>query len=318
MADAAPGTLRTRRDVWKLPAGDQTLDWYGKAVAQLKTKPIADPTSWRYQAAIHDYHVQTDPLRSPSDQLPANRSQFWLQCQHGCSYFLPWHRAYLFYFEQLIAATVVGLGGPPGWSLPYWNYSDPSNQRARQLPPGFYQGGVSNPLYVAQRAPGANDGQAIAEDDDVSLNCLMVDHVYYGADDGSGGGFGGAQGNPFHNGTHPGGLELTPHGSMHVAVGGSGNNAGWMSSFDTAALDPIFWLHHANIDRLWQVWLNRDQSHANPNDSRWLGQTFQFHDASGTVAAMTPQQVLDTTVAPLLYQYEDVSDPFASAPGTGA
>ena len=28
---------------------------------------------------------------------------------------------------------------------------------------------------------------------------------------------------------------------------------------DTAALDPIFWLHHANIDRLWSVWIARDQ-----------------------------------------------------------
>ena len=30
---------------------------------------------------------------------------------------------------------------------------------------------------------------------------------------------------------------------------------GWMSAFATAAQDPIFWLHHANIDRLWEAWL---------------------------------------------------------------
>ncbi|HVH79272.1 MAG TPA: tyrosinase family protein [Stellaceae bacterium] len=314
----ANGALRTRHDVWKLPAGDTTLQWYGQAVAQLKTKPISDPTSWRYQAAIHDYTPQTDPLRTAGDQIPTNRGQFWQQCQHGCSYFLPWHRAYLFYFEQLIAATVVSLGGPAGWSLPYWNYSDASNPQARQLPPGFYQGGAGNPLYVAQRAPGANDGQVIAGDDDVALDCLTVDHVYYGADDGTGGGFGGAAGNPFHNGSSPGGLELTPHGTIHVAVGGSGQSAGWMSSFDTAALDPLFWLHHANIDRLWQVWLNRDPSHTNPTDARWLGQRFQFHDSTGAAVTMTPQQVLDTTAAPLGYQYEDVTDPFAAAPATGA
>lgn len=310
MANAASGPLRTRRDVWKLPPGDTTLEWYGKAVAELQTRPISDPTSWRYQAAIHDYNTATDPFRSPNDRLPANRAQFWRQCQHGCSYFLPWHRAYLFFFEQIVAAAVVKLGGPAGWTLPYWNYSDDKNPRARELPPAFYRG-ADNPLRVEQRAPGANDGEAVAGDEDVSLNCLRVDHVYFGADDGAGGGFGGAPGNPFHNGTRPGGLELTPHGSMHVAVGGTGNNAGWMSSFDTAALDPIFWLHHSNIDRLWEVWLRRDPEHTNPNDPRWRGQSFRFHDADGAVVTMNPGQVLDTTAAPLSYRYEDVSDPFA-------
>ena len=34
MANAASGPLRTRRDVWKLPPGDTTLEWYGKAIAE--------------------------------------------------------------------------------------------------------------------------------------------------------------------------------------------------------------------------------------------------------------------------------------------
>ena len=44
---------------------------------------------------------------------------------------------------------------------------------------------------------------------------------------------------------------------VHVLVGGSDPNSnlpGLMSDPDTAGLDPIFWLHHANIDRLWEVW----------------------------------------------------------------
>jgi hypothetical protein len=32
---------------------------------------------------------------------------------------------------------------------------------------------------------------------------------------------------------------------------------GWMLDPSLAALDPIFWLHHANVDRLWEVWLQR-------------------------------------------------------------
>jgi tyrosinase len=317
MANSTSGALRTRRDVWKLPAGDTTLEWYGKAVVELKTRPISDPTSWRYQAAIHDYTQDTDPLRTPSDTLPSDWTTFWQQCQHGCAYFLPWHRAYLFYFEQLVAAAVLKLGGPADWSLPYWNYSDPTNPRARELPPAFYQGGTTNPLYVAQRSRAANVGQPLAEDPDVDLSCLN-DDMFYGADDGGGGGFGGPNtGNPVHSGNQTGGLEGVPHGTMHIAVGGTGRSAGWMSSFDTAALDPIFWLHHSNIDRLWEVWLRRDSSHANPSDSRWLGQSFQFHDVTGAVTSITPQQVLDAAAAPLSYLYEDVSDPFATPTPSG-
>jgi tyrosinase len=130
-------SIRTRRDVWKIPANDTTLEWYAKAVAALWDKPFDDPLSWRYQGAIHDYNPADDPLKKPGDQPPADDDRFRRLCQHGSTYFLPWHRVYLFYFEQLIATTVVQLGGPVGWSLPYWNYSDQNNPNARQLPPTF-------------------------------------------------------------------------------------------------------------------------------------------------------------------------------------
>ena len=42
-----------RRDVWKLPAGDTTLEWYGKAVEALRKRALTEPNSWRYLAAMH-------------------------------------------------------------------------------------------------------------------------------------------------------------------------------------------------------------------------------------------------------------------------
>ena len=50
-----------------LPAGDDTLLWYGKAIAAMRKKPIADPTSWRYQSAIHEYFRKEDPNASAAD-----------------------------------------------------------------------------------------------------------------------------------------------------------------------------------------------------------------------------------------------------------
>jgi len=41
------------------------------------------------------------------------------------------------------------------------------------------------------------------------------------------------------------------HGAVHVYVGG---RAGHMSQVPLAAYDPIFWAHHAMIDRLWRMW----------------------------------------------------------------
>jgi tyrosinase len=66
-------------------------------------------------------------------------------------------------------------------------------------------------------------------------------------------------------------LDFGLHGNVHVLVGNSQN----MGSVPWAASDPIFWLHHANIDRLWASWNKAGLQ--NPH----LSQTFSFADKSG-------------------------------------
>lgn len=41
------------------------------------------------------------------------------------------------------------------------------------------------------------------------------------------------------------------HNSIHGEVGG---NVGHMAELDYSAFDPVFWLHHANVDRLFAIW----------------------------------------------------------------
>ena len=50
-------------------------------------------------------------------------------------------------------------------------------------------------------------------------------------------------------------LEGQPHGVMHCAVG-DGCSIPHMGWVPLAGNDPLFYMHHANIDRLWQCWLN--------------------------------------------------------------
>lgn len=306
-------SVRVRKDVWKLSPWHQILEWYAKAITDMQARPVNDPTSWRYQAAIHDYIPANDPNATPGEHLPSDQKRFWRKCQHHSWFFLPWHRMYLACFEQIVAATVLKLGGPSDWALPYWNYSDSKNPDARKLPPAFraptLPGGAPNPLRITQRAPDCNLGNEIADAAEVDLSRCLSDPQFPAHPHGGSVGFGGPESKFNHSQGRVGDVEQLPHNSMHGAVGGSD---GYMSAFETAALDPLFWLHHANIDRLWEVWRVRDPGHVNPTGGVWATLNFEFHAGDGSIVKFAASDVVDTTAARLGYRYEDVADPLAA------
>ncbi|MEP6915128.1 MAG: tyrosinase family protein [Acidobacteriota bacterium] len=303
---------RIRKNVWKLKSTDKTLVLYERAVTAMQQKPIADSGSWRFQGAIHEYRRQFDPLATSTDVLPraADQKKFWNQCQHGSWYFLSWHRMYLHHFESIVAAEVKKIDPSVDWTLPYWNYSDDADPNARLLPPTFRSAkkadGTANALFVGSRTPACNAGQPFADDADVAIAGPLREPDFVSLAFGTG--FGGPQTTFMHGGQLIGSLEVSPHGNMHMAIGGL------MQQFFTAALDPIFWLHHANIDRLWQVWLDRDRTHTNPASVWPTAVRFYFIDAAGARIKMSSRQVIDTTAVPLSYTYDDTSDPLSAVP----
>jgi tyrosinase len=326
-----------RRDVLKLPKTDKTLEWYSKAVDVLKAEPITDVTSWWSLGAMHGidvdvwkgFHFIKSTPTPPSGSL-------WKQCQHQTWYFLPWHRGYLVAFERILRDVIANkLKGPKDWTLPYWDYSD-GGAAARQLPAAFAKAtGTTKGLFVPQRYGTGTKGhpQSPIKMDSrvVAVDRTMTQRFFEGSNTGSPG-FGGLKTPCSHGDDHSpfGVLEGQPHGPVHVALGGGDTNSsnptdwGLMTNPDTAALDPIFWLHHANIDRLWGKWLRQKRKptdpsdvFANPTDTDWLDgpqdRQFVMPRPDGTTYHFTARDVLDTKAPALDYIYDDESAPPPSA-----
>ena len=285
--------VRVRKNVLTLAPDGPELTWYSRAVAEMRKRPADDPLSWAYQANVHG-------TISPP---PAAQRNFWRQCQHQTWFFLPWHRGYLVIFEEVVAKFVADLGGPADWALPYWNYSAP-DPNALLLPAAFVPSnladGSDNPLWAQRGSPGADVNLG---PEDVDLGALTDNHFVGGAG-GASPGFGGPQTGFSHAGGVNGDLENVPHNAVHGTIGGL------MGDPRTAAQDPVFWLHHANIDRLWEVWIKRDNANKNPTLNAWLtGTAFQLQDSAGGVYKFSSKDVMDTKVLRHGYIYDDVSDP---------
>lgn len=149
---------------------------------------------------------------------------------HG---FLPWHRCYLLDLERALQAI------NPAVTLPYWKF----DQRAPNLFSNSFMGvpfAPSNPLSnwatdgtiplvdrtpffntSTQSAPGSPGFALISETATIAL------------------------GNSF-SGFRV--MEGTPHGAAHVSFDG------FLDNTNTAPKDPLFFLLHCNVDRLWAKW----------------------------------------------------------------
>ena len=324
--------MLTRSNVWEL-GGDwaDPILWYARGVAAMKARALAEPTSWRFYGAIHGLDPQLWQVLgylSQSDQLPSDAlvQRFWRQCQHGSWYFLPWHRGYLLALEANVRAAVVKLGGPTTWTLPYWNYFKPNEN---PLPPAFASpdwpdGQGNNPLFVPQRYGPNNDGNVFVPVDQINLAALN-DPDFTGVASGGSPGFGGVDTGFEHGGQVHGGIETQPHDWVHGLVGGGDPQnpqlPGLMSDPDTAGLDPIFYLHHANIDRLWEVWRENPATHVDPTDPNWLGgpgsigdRIFSMPMPDGNPWDYTPADMTD--LGKLGYTYDDLS-PASPVPQPG-
>jgi tyrosinase len=302
-------TLYVRKEIHTYAPDSDFIKAYRKGVETMQARPASDKTSWLFQANMHGIPINdgSDQICSPGPPEPAPGLD---DCQHGSFFFLSWHRMYLYYFERILRDA----SGDSDFALPYWNYA-PSDQRA--IPAVFREPTTGNSLYVSERGPGVNDGDDVISDADASAELALSRIPFYlPAPDPPANSFGGRiVPAPVHYANFYGQLERIPHNVIHNDLGGE---TGWMAWPECAARDPIFWLHHANIDRLWQVWLDQGGGRVNPTDQDlWMNHEFIFYDVGGVEVKMSGKQVLDTAVQ-LHYRYEQPPSPAAQALGATA
>lgn len=284
---------------------------YKTAVGKMMNQiPAGDPTSWIFQWYTHA--VKTPPgkaaeLNTIYPNPSANKTlaqAVWNTCQAHFAptavketYFLPWHRMFVYFFERIIRKH----SGNPNFTLPYWNYSAAGANHGK-IPPEFRA--LASSLFKPNRNTHAlnpafanvNAGQPIDQFSPGILSTSILSQCNY---------------KPTGQ-TIPGfnmGLDQGLHGNIHVYVGNGTNN---MGTIPWAAGDPVFWMHHCNIDRLWASW-NR-AGRQNPtalNDPGWWNKTFQFADENGQPITLAIHDV--NTIAQLGYKY-DAYEPVPACP----
>ncbi|KAJ3038811.1 hypothetical protein HDV00_000299 [Rhizophlyctis rosea] len=213
-----------------------------------------------YTPEQRDQYVQaiqclrrTPSRMSPSIRSPSAYDDFvyvhW-QAQdqaHNTAVFPPWHSVFLSIYETALNSC--------GWSepLPYWDWSydsqEPENSElwsprwfggngnGRCISTGFLANQQAtfptphciNRNWDIEASASASDGDAMigAQFPEVAMEYLTSVSTYDDL-------------------RHA--LEDHPHNSVHSAVGGD------LSDPRTSTNDPVFFMHHANIDRWWRKW----------------------------------------------------------------
>jgi tyrosinase len=181
---------------------------------------------------------------------------------HSLDAFLPWHRAYLLDLERELQLV------DPAVALPYWRFEAPAPRLfsadflgAPAAAPSDLGGppptlSAANPLrswtidgtlgidrhprFEDPRASAASPqpGRTVVDEQTLLLFAAQQDLDYAYED------VPGEDGEPGFRDF----VEFDPHGLAHVSF------TGFIRSPGTAAGDPLFFLLHCNVDRIWALW----------------------------------------------------------------
>lgn len=191
----------------------------------------ASPTGYQALAA---YHGEPADCKAPDGSTV-------VCCLHGMPTFPLWHRLYLVQFEQAMASHGSTLG------VPYWDWTqpvdhlpelvshplfmDPSSHKAKKNV--FYSGDITFENKVTARAVDTRLFQASKGGNNFLLEGVLSaleqeDYCRFEVQ-----------------------FEVA-HNPIHYLVGGRFTHS--MSSLEYTSYDPLFFLHHSNVERLFVIW----------------------------------------------------------------
>ncbi|KAJ8629165.1 hypothetical protein MRB53_022488 [Persea americana] len=276
---------------------------YEKAIALMKALPADDPRNFTQQANIHCAYCNGayDQVGFPDLELQVHNG--WL--------FLPFHRFYLYFYEKILGKLI----GDETFALPFWNWDAPDG-----MPMPSMYANSSSPLYDKLRDakhqpptlvdldynfqdPTNTDMQQISSNLSVMYQQVVSNgktaELFMGA--------------AYRAGGEPdpgaGSLENVPHGPIHIWTGDRTQpNTENMGNFYSAGRDPIFFAHHSNVDRMWDVWKTLGGKRKDFTDADWLNAGFLFYDENKQLVQVTVKDCRNS--ADLRYTYQDVGIPW--------
>ncbi|KAI8922663.1 hypothetical protein BC831DRAFT_474817 [Entophlyctis helioformis] len=257
----------TRSEWRQLSAGQQQA--YLRALDGVKNRPPSaggNPAQWNLEQFTKLHWDMQNPT-------------------HGFAAFFPYHRRYLYWFERALRTV------DPSVSIPYWDWTlDSQNPAASDIlsPRAFGGNGRASDNCVADGVT-AQWTYTYPAPAPCLKRCSRWS-ILWGA---------GAVNNIITGQTTFGGfrsrVEGGPHASVHDQGGG---DCGYLSRMSSPN-DPIFFLHHAMIDRIWWRWQTKC-------DGQYQ---YSYNNDNADPADLMPyfnepvSSVLDTRAGPLCYVY---------------
>jgi polyphenol oxidase len=263
---------------------------------------VDNPLQWDQWVATHARHCTESGPGVPQ--------------VHWSWHFLPWHRAYLWFFERHLANIVTTVLHEDGdrFALPYWdwiNHKEIPNTRERekQGKPSPLFGydlslesmnesdnlGFDNmALWDGYRAPTLQNPRMDPKNEkspkskeEIEATLVFMSQQYIdlmlmtpwdlfmgkpdiSRDDGQGV------------------LERYPHNNGHDWVGCRQGKNRDMGTLRYAALDPIFFMHHGNIERIWTLYKNPQPD----PDGPYGKQEYTFTDLDKSQVTVTVKDII--------------------------
>lgn len=228
------------------------LNWYDISYAQSIRKPWREMTS----AEKQDLVLALNNLSTNIPQTLAsehNRIALLFGQNnhiHNSNIFLPWHRIFILYLEERLQAF------NPLVSLPYWDWTEDwsSSSELFEDNTGGNTGLFGYSILSTWEDPSTGQkytrsfNNFLPQPTNSSLSAII---------------------NTNNFSQHRTNLESIPHNNGHNLIGGS------MATMFSPA-DPIFFLHHCMVDKVWNDWV----------EANWNGGNLNFSDDADPVLSM--------------------------------